>query len=58
MGPQASDIPAPPPPPHAPQQPKKPTHLDQQGQTIVHLNWPHFKSEFLGKPEDVEAHLL
>ena len=31
----------------------------QEGQEIVHLNWPHFKPEFSGKPyEDAEAHLL
>ena len=35
-----------PPPPGVPQQP-------------MHMNWLHFKPEFLGKPdEDVEAHLL
>ena len=25
---------------------------------MAHLNWSHFKPEFSGKPEDVEAHLL
>ena len=31
----------------------------QQSQQIVHLNWSHFKPEFLGNPdEDAEAHLL
>ena len=31
----------------------------QQAQHILQLNWPHFKPEFLGKPEeDSEAHLL
>ena len=35
-----------PPPPAVPQQ-------------LMHMNWSHFKPEFLGKPdEDVEAHLL
>ena len=31
----------------------------QQGQQIVHLNWSHFKPEYLEKQaEDAEAHLL
>ena len=35
-----------PPPPAVPQQ-------------LMHMNWSHFKPEFLGKPdEDIEAHLL
>ena len=35
-----------PPPPAVPQQ-------------LMHMNWSHFKPEFLGKPEeDVEVHLL
>ena len=27
-------------------------------QQPMHMNWSHFKQEFSGKPEDVEAHLL
>ena len=61
-GPQAPDIPAPPPPPAKPnltQQVQLPTQQAHQAQQIVHLNWSHFKPEFLGKPEeDAEAHLL
>ena len=31
----------------------------QVGQSIVYLNWSHFKPEFSGKPvEDAECHLL
>ena len=46
---EAPDIPAPPPMPAQ----------QQQAQQIVHLNWSHFKPEFLGKPEEyAEAHLL
>ena len=38
-----------------PQQPAAP----QAPQQMVHLNWSHFKPEFLGKPdEDAEAHLF
>ena len=52
-GPQAPDIPA---QPNPTQQVQKSA---QQGQQVVHLNWSHFKSEFLEKPEeDAEAHLL
>ena len=33
-----------------------PTAVPQQ---LMHMNWLHFKPEFLGKPdEDVEVHLL
>ena len=41
-----------------PQPPAQPaSHI--QGQQVVHLNWSHFKPEFVGKPEeDAEAHLL
>ena len=28
------------------------------GQEHLHINWSKFKPEFLGKQEDVEAHLL
>ena len=66
---QATDIPAPPPPPsqpdptqqptHPTQQVQQPTQLTQQGQQLVHLNWSHFKPEFSGKPEEnTEVHLL
>ena len=49
---QAPDVPAPP----APQAPQQPI---QQVQQMQHLNWSHFKPEFLGKSEeDAEAHLL
>ena len=65
-------MPAPPPPPAQPdpaqqvqqpsqptQQAEQPTQPTQQGQQVVHLNWSHFKSEFLGEPEKyAEAHLL
>ena len=62
---QASNIPAPPPPPaqptlQAPQQHAQPApQPSQQGQQMVYLNWSHFKPEFSGKPEEeAEAHLL
>ena len=64
VGPQASDIPVPPPPPAQPdpaqvQQPTQQAHQPtQQGQQLIHLNWSHFKPEFSGKPVDAEAHLL
>ena len=46
------DIPAPN-PLHPLQAPQQPVHQ------VVHLNWSHFKSEFLGKhDEDAEVHLL
>ena len=61
-GPQAQDIPAPPPPPAQPdpaQQAQQPAQSTPQGQQIIHINWSHFKLEFSGKPEeDAEAHLL
>ena len=42
------------------QQPVSPPLLLQPAQQFnLHMNWSHFKPEFLGKPEeDVEAHLL
>ena len=72
---QGIPAPLPPPPPdpaqagqQAQQQQQQQDHIDppahaptaqQQGQQIVHLNWSHFKPEFLGKSyEDAEAHLL
>ena len=63
-GPQAQGIWAPPLPQaqagqQAPQQQEQYAQPAQQGQQIIHLNWSHFKPEFLGKPEeDAEAHLL
>ena len=43
----------------APQQQEHHAPPVQQGQQIVHLNWPHCKPEFSGKPgEGEEAHLL
>ena len=41
------------------QPPPQPVQLQQAHQTHMHMNWSHFKPEYLGKPEeDVEAHLL
>ena len=37
---------------------EQPQPKDAAGQRYIHLNWSNFKPEFLGKPEDVEAHLL
>ena len=65
-------LPAPPavPAPQAPQAPQQPVQPVQPHvasdqpvptQPIQHmpqLNWSHFKPEYLGKPEDVETHLL
>ena len=44
----------------APLQPAPQPFQPQQGQQVpFHMNWSHFKPEYLGKPEeDVEAHLL
>ena len=58
---QVQGIPAPNPPPPSADPPE--LHAQQQlaqaVQQVVHLNWSHFKPEFLGKPdEDAEAHLL
>ena len=67
MAEQVQGVPAPPPPPLQLQHRKDSKshnrnnmpHLHSRGQQIVHLNWPHFKPEFSGKPdEDAEAHLL
>ena len=61
---QAQGVPAPPPPPaqvgqQAPQQQEQNAQPTPQTQQVVHLNWPHIKPEFSGKPEeDPEAHLL
>ena len=52
---QAPDIPAPPPPLQTLQQPTQ----VQQAQQVIHVNWSHFKPEFLGKlGKDPEVHLL
>ena len=41
------------------QQQNQQQNLDPAGQQQhLHINWLHFKSEFSGKPEDAEAHLL
>ena len=41
------------------QQPIPPPLLPQPTQQVnLHMNWSHFKPEYSGKPEDVEAHLL
>ena len=38
---------------------EQPQHQDAVRQRHIHLKWPNFKPEFLGKPEeDAEAHLL
>ena len=54
-GPQVQGILTPPPPlaqagPQALQQQEQQVQPEQQGQQIIHLNWSHFKPEFLGKP--------
>ena len=44
-----------------PQETNNPNPLPDQPSTPMvnnQLNWSHFKPDFLGKPEDVEAHLL
>ena len=47
------------PPPTPPADQAVPQAPQQPGQQLVHLNWPYFKPEFSGKPdEDAEAHLL
>ena len=65
--PQPPVHPAGPAVPEAPQAPQQPAVLQvpqqpatlQGPQQMVHLNWSHFKPEFLGKPdENTEAHLL
>ena len=51
LNPSPAPVPA---PVQAPQMVQAP-----QGQQLVHLNWPHFKPEFSGKPDkDTETHLL
>ena len=63
---EVQDIPTPPPPQaqpqagqQAPQQQEQHTQPRQQGQKIIHLNWTHFKPDFLEKPEeDVVVDLL
>ena len=63
---QVPNVPLPPPlqdPPRSVrtqnQQPPAQPKLHLQGKQVVHLNWSHFKPEFLGKPEeDAEAHIL
>ena len=46
-------------PPAPPAQPVVPPAKPIQPGPIPQLNWPHFKPEFAGKPdEDGEAHLL
>ena len=37
---------------------EQPHHQNPVGQRHIHLNWPNFKPEFSGKPEDAKAHLL
>ena len=50
------------PPGHAPHKEEQLPPIPQQpqpGQQVqMHMNWLHFKPEYSGKPEDVEAHLL
>ena len=60
MADQEGGIPTPNPPQQQQQQQQQQNQdqADQQQQQVVHLNWSNFKPEFLGKPEDAEAHLL
>ena len=44
---------------HVLEPPQQPLQLQPGQQVHMHMNWSHFKPEYLGKPEkDVEAHLL
>ena len=58
---QVSGIPAPPPLPaqQGQQDPQQQAQLvEQPQQQAIHMNWSHFKPEFLEKPEeDAEAYL-
>ena len=47
--------------PEEPDQPNNPNPLPENLPVPMannHLNWSHFKPDFSGKPEDMEAHLL
>ena len=64
--PQVQGIPASAPPPAQAQVEQQALHQQEQHappaqeeQQVIHLNWSHFKPDFLGKhDEDAEAHLL